>query len=123
MVAARIHGPFVVAGRSHERARIAPSSQGGLAMPAIVHSPPSADSTKPGRVARIIAVLYFPYCATALPIDGAALARSCGFIIGRNETFALKARNQGSATAGISDESFISNTIEPDRWPLSSAKK
>src|SRR5262252_5195486 len=42
---------------------------------------------------------------------------------GRNETFALNARNQGSAKAGISDVSFMSNTIEPDRLPLSSAKK
>ena len=38
MVAARIQGPFVVAGRSHEPARIAASSQGGLPMLAIVHS-------------------------------------------------------------------------------------
>src|SRR5258708_33698534 len=37
MVAARIQGPFVVAGCSHGRARIAASSQGGLAMVAIVH--------------------------------------------------------------------------------------
>jgi hypothetical protein len=46
MVAARIQGPFVIAGRSHDRARIAASSQGGLAMLAIVHSPIGADSTK-----------------------------------------------------------------------------
>jgi len=39
MVAARIQGPFVKAGRSHERARIAASSHGGLAMLAIVYSP------------------------------------------------------------------------------------
>src|ERR1035438_1721588 len=42
---------------------------------------------------------------------------------GRNETFALKARNQGSAIAGICDESCMSNTIEPDLFPLSSGKK
>src|SRR5512134_2098109 len=65
--------------------------------------------------------VYFPYCLAALLIDGPALARSCGFMIGRNESFALNARNQGSATAGISDVSFRSNTMEPDRWPLSSA--
>jgi hypothetical protein len=35
----------------------------------------------------------------------------------------LNARNQGSATAGICDGSFMSNTMEHDRWPLSSAKK
>src|SRR6266567_4637717 len=61
--------------------------------------------------------LYFPYCWAALAIDGPAVARSCGFMIGRKETFALKARNQGSATAGICDVSFMSNTMEPDRWP------
>src|SRR5258707_1202485 len=38
MVAASIQGPFVVAGRPHEPARITASSQGGLAMLAIVHS-------------------------------------------------------------------------------------
>jgi|SRR6516162_6582338 hypothetical protein len=42
---------------------------------------------------------------------------------GLNDTCALKARNQGSATAGISDGSFRSKTMEPDLWPLSSAKK
>ena len=31
--------------------------------------------------------------------------------------------NHGSAIAGICDESFMSNTMEPDRWPLSSGKK
>ena len=41
----------------------------------------------------------------------------------KNDTFALNARNHGSAIAGISDVSFISNTIDPDRLPLSSAKK
>ena len=66
---------------------------------------------------------YFPYFLTALPIDGPALPRSSGVMTGRSETFALKARNQGSATAGICDVSFMSNTMEPDRWPLSSAKK
>jgi hypothetical protein len=45
MVAARIQGPFVIAGRSHEPARIAASSQGGLEMLAIVHSRLGADST------------------------------------------------------------------------------
>jgi hypothetical protein len=44
MVAARIQGPLVRAGRSHEPARIAASSQGGLEMLAIVHSPLGADS-------------------------------------------------------------------------------
>jgi hypothetical protein len=52
-----------------------------------------------------------------------ALAKSCGFTIGRTDTFALKARNQGSEIAGNSDVSFMSNTIVPDRLPLSSAKK
>src|SRR5215472_4390838 len=42
---------------------------------------------------------------------------------GLNDTCALRARNQGSATAGISDGSFRSKTMEPDLWPLSSAKK
>ncbi len=65
----------------------------------------------------------FPYWPAALPIDGPALAKSCGLIIGRNDTFALNARNQGSASAGISDESVMSKIIEADRWPLSSAKK
>jgi hypothetical protein len=72
---------------------------------------------------RDVGAVYFPYCLAALPIAGPALARSFGSMIGRNETFALKARNQGSATAGICDVSFMSNTMEPDRWPLSSAKK
>ena len=67
--------------------------------------------------------VYFPYCCPALAIDGPAVARSCGFMTGRKETFALNARNHGSATAGICDESFMSNTMEPDRLPLSSAKK
>src|SRR5262245_16849436 len=70
-----------------------------------------------------VVVGYFPYRLAAAPIEGPALARSCGFMIGRNETLALNARNHGSATAGISDVSFISNTMEPDRWPSSSAKK
>ena len=34
-----IQGPFVMAGRSHEPARIEAASQGGLAMLAIVYSP------------------------------------------------------------------------------------
>ena len=42
---------------------------------------------------------------------------------GLNDTCALKARNHGSATAGISEGSFRSKTMEPDLWPLSSAKK
>jgi len=42
---------------------------------------------------------------------------------GRNESVALNARNQGSAMAGICELSCMSNTIEPDRLPLSSAKK
>ena len=66
---------------------------------------------------------YFPYRPAASVIDGPPLARSSGFITGLNDTFALKARNQGSAIAGISDASFMSNTMEPERWPLSSAKK
>src|SRR3954471_13534465 len=61
-----------------------------------------------------IIAAYFPYCSAALLIEGPALTRSCGFMIGRNETFALTARNPGSAIAGISDEPFISNTMEPD---------
>src|SRR5579859_4270073 len=67
--------------------------------------------------------VYFSYLFTALPIDGPALARSSGFMTGLKETFAPKARNQGSAIAGICDVSFISKTIEADRLPLSSAKK
>src|SRR5439155_8643782 len=51
IVAARIQGPLVVACRSHEPARIAASSQGGLAMLAIVHSPSGADGTKQLRSA------------------------------------------------------------------------
>src|ERR1700682_1362939 len=47
MVAARIQGPFVISGRPHEMARIAASSQGGLAMLAIIHSPPGVDRAKP----------------------------------------------------------------------------
>ena len=43
--------------------------------------------------------------------------------MGRKETFALKARNQGSAIAGICEVSFMSNTMEPDRCPSSSVKK
>ena len=39
----------------------------------------------------ILENVYFPYCLTALPIDGPAAARSCGFMIGRKETFALNA--------------------------------
>ena len=42
---------------------------------------------------------------------------------GRKEIFALNARNHGSAMAGICNESFMSNTMEPDRWPLSSGKE
>jgi hypothetical protein len=56
--------------------------------------------------------IYFPYFSTALVIEGTAVARSCGFMIGRKETFALNARNQGSATAGICDVSFMSNTMD-----------
>jgi hypothetical protein len=44
MVAARIQRPFVKAGPSHEPARIAASSHGGLAMLAIVYSPPRGDT-------------------------------------------------------------------------------
>jgi hypothetical protein len=44
MVAARIQGPFVKAGRSHEPARIAASSHGGLAMLAIVYFPLRGDT-------------------------------------------------------------------------------
>src|SRR5690349_325264 len=73
----------------------------------------------PPREARV----YLPYCLTELSIAGPALARSCGFMTGRNQTFALKARNQGSATAGISEGSCMSKTIAPERWPSSSAKK
>src|SRR5260221_10146572 len=43
MVAARIQGPLVIPGRSHAPARIAASSQGGLAMVAIAHCPPPAN--------------------------------------------------------------------------------
>src|SRR6266699_812057 len=32
---------------------------------------------------------HFPYWWAALPIDGPAVARSCEFMIGRKETFAL----------------------------------
>src|SRR5438128_2699544 len=46
MVAARIHGPSAVTGRWHEPARIAASSQGGLAMPAILHSPSEYSGSK-----------------------------------------------------------------------------
>src|SRR5438128_1559063 len=66
---------------------------------------------------------YFPYCLAACPIDGPAVARSCEFMTGRSETFAPNARNHGSATDGICDASFMSNTMDPDRWPSSSAKK
>src|SRR5438094_10570527 len=51
IVAARIQGPLVVACRSHEPARIAASTPGGLAMLAIVHSPSGADGTKQPRSA------------------------------------------------------------------------
>jgi hypothetical protein len=82
------------------------------------------NAVTPGKAtAPVVALIYFPYCLAALPIAGPALARSCGFMIGRKETLALNARNQGSATAGICDVSFMSNTMDPDRWPLSSAKK
>src|SRR5581483_3888912 len=64
---------------------------------------------------RITVPVYFPYSLAALPIDVLALARSCGFMIGRKDTFALNARNQGSAIEGICDVSFMSNTIEADR--------
>src|SRR5260370_10000445 len=47
MVAARIQGPTVIAGRSHEPARITAVSQGGFAIVAIVHSPPGAGSLAP----------------------------------------------------------------------------
>src|SRR5271155_102643 len=40
IVAARIQGPLVVAGPSHGPARITASSQGGLAILALFHSPP-----------------------------------------------------------------------------------
>src|SRR5882672_11416154 len=33
---------------------------------------------------------HFPYCRAALAIDGPAVARSCGFMTGRNVTCALK---------------------------------
>src|SRR6266581_5332489 len=46
MVAARIQGPFVVAWRSHGLARIAASSQGGLAMLAMIYCPLGAGSPK-----------------------------------------------------------------------------
>ena len=47
MVAARIQGPFVVAGRAHGVARIAAASQGGLAMLDIIYFPTGADSAEP----------------------------------------------------------------------------
>ena len=50
-------------------------------------------------------------------VDGRppALPAARGFMTGRKEILVLNARNQGSATAGICDESCISNTMEPDR--------
>ena len=39
------------------------------------------------------------------------MARSCGFITGRKEIFALNARNHGSAIAGICDE-FLEKALE-----------
>jgi hypothetical protein len=42
---------------------------------------------------------YFPYCSTALLIEGIAAPRSSGVMTGRKETLAFNAKNQGSATA------------------------
>src|SRR5437667_11119646 len=42
---------------------------------------------------RTVVAAYFPYCLAALPIDGPALARSFGFMIGRNYTLVLNVRN------------------------------
>ena len=44
------------------------------------------------------------YFRTALSMPGAAFFKSSRFIAGCNSTFALKAKNQGSAMAGICDE-------------------
>jgi len=53
---------------------------------------------------------------------GPAFARSCEFIAGCTVTRALNARNHGSATAGNSEESFMSKTINPPRSPFSATK-
>jgi hypothetical protein len=46
-------------------------------------------------------VADFPYALTARLIPDSALARSCPFIAGRRVILASKARNHGSAMAGI----------------------
>src|SRR5437773_12354557 len=74
IVAARIQGPFVVAARSHEPARIATSSQGGLAMLAIVHSPPGADGAN--GFGPMIRVADATRTRNALPIDLGTASRN-----------------------------------------------
>jgi hypothetical protein len=49
-------------------------------------------------------VADFPYALTARLIPDSALARSCPFIAGRRVILASKARNHGSAMAGICDD-------------------
>jgi hypothetical protein len=56
-------------------------------------------------------------------MPGPALAKSYAFMTGENVTLALKARKNGSATAGICEVSFKSKTMNPPRSPLAPVVK
>src|SRR6266699_5982061 len=62
------------------------------------------------------------YFLTAFSMPGPAFFRSSRFIAGWNSICALKARNHGSATAGIWEVSFRSKKMKPVLLPFSSAK-
>lgn len=62
------------------------------------------------------------YFRTALSMPGAAFFKSSRFIAGCNSTFALNARNHGSAMAGICDESAMLRKTNAVLAPFSSAK-
>src|SRR2546422_8135119 len=71
---------------------------------------------------RPYAVAALPYPFTAFSIPEPASARSLVFIAGRTVSFALNARNHGSAIAGSCEDSFMSKNMSPVRSPLSSEK-
>src|SRR5258708_38988504 len=70
MVAARIQGPFVVAACSQVLARIAPSSQGDLAMLAILHSPMEGTAQMPSCRRSVSLTPFGPKSARGRPKAG-----------------------------------------------------
>ena len=64
----------------------------------------------------------YPYFLTACLMAGPAFLRSSGTITGTISRLALKARNQGSAKAGICEASFMSTISSAVRFPLDARK-